>query len=457
MKIGSSCRSKCFLQINKELILRKLHLKSAFWIPVIFILLNISSLILLAGGADKILVVWNKNPENNATIRWDQVEGTDPIVHYGEGDFDDEWEEYPNSQFPTRILKNSYNMNTHFAELTDLKPDTKYYFIIKDSRGVSERYWFKTAPDSPRPFTFITGGDTKSFGKSYKAGLASNRLVAKLRPLFVLFNGDFNSGNGTYAIRWHKWLNDWSNLTTTDDGRMIPLVPVHGNHEDGDKSVLNKIFNAPFQGDDSTNIFYSITFGNGFFHLIGLNTQIDEGGTQRDWLEQDLKTHANYTFKIAGYHKPFHPHTQKKSENVYQYNQWVNLFYNYRISIAIEADAHLHKITYPLKPDSSDLSYEGFVRDDQNGVMFIGEGSWGAWPRVDNDIKPWTVTSGSYNQIKWIHVFPQGEDSPAYLEIFTVKMIIKRFLIIPLRVYPNQHYLRFLIIYLLILQNMGWG
>ena len=384
-----------------------------------FLLVTVSNL--FASGADKIMLVWNQNPETTITIRWDQVEGTDPVVYYGESDFDDEWEDYPNSQLPTRILMDSYEMNTHFAELINLKPDHAYYFVIKDSRGVSERYWFKTAPDRPKQFTFITGGDTKSYGKSYKAGLASNRLVAKLRPLFVLFNGDFNSGNGTYSVRWHKWLNDWSNYTTTDDGRMIPLIPVHGNHEDGDKSVLNKIFNAPYQGVDSTNIYYSINFGNNFFHVIGLNTQIDEGNEQHKWLEQDLKKHKNTTFKIAGYHKPFHPHTQSKSENVYQYEQWTELFYKYRVNIAVEADAHLHKITYPLKPDSGEDSFEGFIRDDENGTIFIGEGSWGAWPRVNNDDKPWTISSKSYNQFKWVHVYPKENKKPARLEILTVK------------------------------------
>ena len=91
------------------------------------------------------------------------------------------------------------------------------------------------------------------------------------------------------------------------------------------------------------------------------------------------------------------------------------------MDIAVEADAHLHKITYPLKPDSSENSFQGFIRDDKNGTMFIGEGSWGAWPRINNDDKPWTVTSASYNQIKWIHVYPEDGDNPNYLEIFTVK------------------------------------
>ncbi|MEE9430751.1 MAG: metallophosphoesterase family protein [Melioribacteraceae bacterium] len=374
-----------------------------------------------ASGSDKYRVVWNQNPESTVTIGWDQVQGSNPIVYYGEVDFDDEWEKYPFSQKPTRILMNSYAMNTHFVELENLTADKAYYFVIKDSKGVGERYWFKTAPDKPQPFTFITGGDTKSYGKSKKAGQASNRMVAKLRPLFVLFNGDFNSGNGTYFVRWHQWLNDWFNQTTTEDGRMIPIIPIHGNHEDGDKSVLNKLFNAPFQGTDSTNIYYSLTFGNNFFHIIGLNTQIDEGAKQQSWLEEDLQKHKDATFKIAGYHKPFRPHTKKKPENIYQYEQWTNLFYKYEIDIAVEADAHISKITYPLRPDSSENSSEGFIRDDDNGTMFIGEGTWGAWPRKNNDSKPWTISNESFNQFKWVHVLPKGLHNPASLEIFTVK------------------------------------
>ncbi len=411
---------------------KKVYFHSLF---IVFITI-ITTTLIIASGSDKLRVVWNKNPESSVTIAWDQVEGIDPIVYFGETDFDDEWEKYPRYQKPTRVLLNSYAMNTHFAEIEDLKSDQAYYFVIKDSKGVSERYWFKTAPDKPTSFTFITGGDTKSYGKSHKAGEASNRLVAKLRPLFVLFNGDFNSGNGTYAVRWHNWLNDWFEQTTTDDGRMIPLVPVHGNHEDGDKSVLNKIFNAPYQGDDSTNIYYSVSFGNDYFHIIGLNTQIDEGGEQRAWLENDLEKNKNSTFKIAGYHKPFHPHTASKSENEYQYEQWTNLFYKYGLDIAVEADAHIHKITYPLRPDNGEGSFDGFIRDDVNGTIYLGEGSWGAWPRENNDLKPWTLSSGSYNQFKWIHVHPSEiGDKPAFWKFLlsnlpnTMRMIIKLFLI----------------------------
>ena len=52
--------------------------------------------------------------------------------------------------------------------------------------------------------------------------------------------------------------------------------------------------------------------------------------------------------------------------------------------------------------------------------MFIGEGSWGAKPRTNDDDKPWTYQSGSFNQIKWIHVRPGDTYGPAFMEIFTV-------------------------------------
>jgi hypothetical protein len=235
-----------------------------------------------------------------------------------------------------------------------------------------------------------------------------------------MFNGDFNSGDGTNPSRWHQWLSDWDTLATTPDGRKIPLVPVHGNHENGNRTILNKMFNAPFQYGDSTNIYFSLSFGDNFVHLLALNSEIDEGGKQREWLESNLKQNWSHTFKIAGYHKPFRPHTSRKAENDYQYEQWARLFYWYGLDVSIDGDSHMHKITYPLKPSNEPGSEHGFKRDDRDGTLFIGEGSWGAHPRANDDDKSWTLQSASFNQVKWIHVYPGDTDNPAYIEVFTV-------------------------------------
>lgn len=371
-----------------------------------------------APSLDKIRLSWTDNPETTITIGWDQLDGENPIVHYGTKDRGQKWKRYKFSQEPTREI-NHLNMNTHFCELKGLLPGTGYYFVIKDSKGVSERFWFKTAPDKPAAFTCVVGGDTKCAGAPLAAGRFTNQMVAKLRPLFVLFCGDFTD-NGINQEHWEQWLTDWFELTRTADGRLFPIVPVIGNHEHGDYAVLNKVFNTPYQFDDPKKTYYSLSFGGDFIHLIALNSQINKSlDEQTKWLKEDLKKAEDFTFKFAAYHKPFRPHTQGKSENMPLYHAWAPLFYEHGLDISIDADSHLSKITYPLKPDPVN-GIEGFIRDDKNGTMFIGEGSWGATPRVANDNKPWTLCSGSFNQFKWLQIFPASKKIPARIDIRTV-------------------------------------
>jgi len=311
------------------------------------------------------------------------------------------------------------NMNTHFCEIDGLSPNTAYFFVIKDSKGVSERFWFKTAPDEPEPFTCIIGGDTKSVDPALSAGRYSNQIVAKLRPLFVLFCGDFTTGDGTNPDYWAQWLSDWFELTTTEDGRLIPIIPVMGNHERGYDKILNVIFNVPYQYNDPNNSYYSLSLGGNFIHITVLNSEIWPQDQQTGWLEDDLLSAENFTFKLAAYHKPFRPHTAGKRENIYQYHQWAYLFDKYGLDISIDADSHMSKITYPVRPDSIN-GIEGFFRDDLAGTMYIGEGSWGAGYRENNDNKSWTLRSGSFNQFKWLHFFPESEQTEAHIDIMTV-------------------------------------
>jgi len=374
----------------------------------------------VAKQPSKYRLVWTDDPTTTITVAWDQGQVDNPVVYYGKEDFGQEWQKYPEGQVPTRVVADYRGMNNHFATLQNLEPDQNYYFVIKDNEYTSDRFWFKTAPDKPKAFTFIAGGDTKSSGPPLTAGRLSHRMVAKLRPLFVIFDGDFCSGNGTNDDDWQQWLNDWTFLTTTDDGRMIPIVPIHGNHEDGDFTVLNKLFNAPYQYDNEENVYFSFSFGGNLFHIIALNSQTGGFDDQTRWLEQDLNKHKDFTFKFAGYHKPIRPHTAGKSENDHLLKFWVPLFYKYKLDVAMEGDSHMSKITYPMRPGEEPGSHEGFIRDDENGTMYIGEGSWGASTRPNDDDKPWTLRSGSFNQIKWIQVFPGEGEKQAYLDIRTI-------------------------------------
>ena len=364
-------------------------------------------------------VVWTGDPSTSATIGWDQLEGDNPVVYYGTKDVDGDPEKFEHSMKPTRNVPDYRGMNNMFVRLENLEPDQKYYFVVKDSEQVSYQFWFRTAPDKPKAFTFVAGGDTKSYGSALVAGRESNMMTGKLRPLFVLFSGDFNSGSGLSTGRWQQWFDDWFLLTTSDDNRLTPIVPVHGNHEDGDKTVLHNLFDVPYQGDDKENIYYDTAFGN-FFSILALNSQIKAEGAQTEWLEEHLKKYEDHTFKVAAYHKPFFPHTTRKRENEHLYDLWANLFFTHGLDLSFDADSHISKMTFPIRPSKEDGSHMGFIRDDEKGTMYIGEGSWGASPRSTDDAKPWTLRTGAFNQVKWLQVFPEANGKPAHIDIRTV-------------------------------------
>ena len=96
-----------------------------------------------------------------------------------------------------------------------------------DDSGVSSDYWFRTAADTPKLFTFIAGGDSRN---NRTPRQKANRMVGKLRPLFVSFTGDMI--NADNDAEWIEWLDDWQQ-TVSSDGRMYPLLPHRGNHEAG--------------------------------------------------------------------------------------------------------------------------------------------------------------------------------------------------------------------------------
>ncbi|MFV1996127.1 MAG: metallophosphoesterase [Verrucomicrobiales bacterium] len=363
-------------------------------------------------------LVWREDPSSRATIGWEQVSGANAIVHYGPEDFGQQAERYPHHAAVDRS-EDYMEMNNAFVFLEDLPADSPCYFVIEDDEGVSERLWFRTAPGQPKPFTFIAGGDTKSDDKSRARGRLTNRMVPRLRPLFILYVGDFTSGRKLDPQEWKNWLADWREDTVSADGRIFPLVPVRGNHE----TVPDILYNL-FALEAPEN-YFAFDIGGDLMRLYVLNSQIhvvpgkaDGGGNsnsvdhplakiQTDWLRADLEAHPDARFKVASYHKPFRPHTKGKKDNDYLYDAWAQMFYANGMTLTVEGDSHMHKITYPLRPSKGPGSDQGFVRDDDKGTVFTGEGSWGAAVRPNDDDKPWTLTSASVTQFKWIHVDPE--------------------------------------------------
>ena len=354
---------------------------------------------LSCGKAEFYRVAWRDDPATSAVVCWNQVSGENPEVCYGTVDCGSDAAAYENRLKPTRTLRYR-EMNNHFARLENLKPDTAYYFVIRDSEGPGRRLWFRTAPDRPQPFTFISGGDSRTDREPRREG---NRLVAKLRPLFVLFGGDY-SGSGS-ASQWKEWFTDWQ-LTISEDGQIYPIIATHGNHENADMQMMEHLFDTP-----NPDQYYSLGIGGGMMRIWVLNSELeykdrDKVPEQNAWINEDLPKYPDVNWKLVTYHRPMRAHTAHKSEGLNRIRWWAQLFYDQGVDAVIESDTHMVKLSYPVRPSEEEGSYESFIRDDKDGYVFLGEGSWGAPARPANDDKPWTMASDSFHQFKWIQVFP---------------------------------------------------
>lgn len=335
--------------------------------------------------------MWRDNPATTMVIGWDQITGNNPIFYYDVTDNGQKFDLYKTSKKPDVVMP-ARGMNNHFVRLTGLKPNTVYYFVVRDNENVSRRFSFKTAPDKPERISIIAGGDSRNFRDARRS---ANKLVSKLRPHFVLFNGDMTPDDT--AGEWKKWLDDWQE-TISSDGRIFPVVVARGNHESSNQSLI-ELFDV-----SNPNIYYSFNFGGNLLHITTLNTMIPANGEQLTWLEKDLQQSNNITWRFTQYHNAMRPHTKAKPEQDNLVANWAPLFLKHKVQLAIESDSHVAKWTYPIRPSNESGSDEGFIRDDEKGTVYVGEGCWGAPLRDADDDKSWTRNSGSFNQFNWIFV-----------------------------------------------------
>ncbi|MEC5129112.1 metallophosphoesterase family protein [Verrucomicrobiales bacterium BCK34] len=342
-------------------------------------------------NTEKFRVVWSDDPTTKATISWNQKAGEPGVVHFGSEDFGRKHHLYPETEEVDRTFRYTETINNCFVHLEDLKPDTRYFFCIKDDAGVSRRLSFKTASDQPDSFTFIAGGDSRNFRD---VRIYANQISAKLQPLFIAFTGDMI--NKDTEVEWAEWFDDWQE-TIDAAGNIIPIVPHRGNHEGRVDSIYN-YFDTP------EDAYFDLRIGGDLFHYFALNSEIPANGEQGEWLEKRLKKYRDEVIHlVAGYHKPMKPHVSTKSEGDNPL-LWADIFYECGLDLAIESDSHVMKRTLPLKPEVGGV--EGFSHSDKdkNATVYIGEGCWGAPLRAADDGKPWTIATDSFNGFDWIQV-----------------------------------------------------
>ncbi|MCH2023683.1 MAG: T9SS type A sorting domain-containing protein [Saprospiraceae bacterium] len=361
-----------------------------FLIFVVFILFSIQ----LFSQSKWVRATYRDDPSTTISLGWS---GSIGILYYDTIDHGTNYTAYTMSQTVDRSTTHK-GTNHYFVRLTNLQPGTIYYFVIESGGTTTMRYKFQTLSDEPdHPISFISGGDSRKDLSVLGIGDPScwgngcrqtrrdlNTIIARVRPDFIAFTGDYIRNYDVIFIvdsedDWEEWFHDF-NYTIAADGRVTPMIHSLGNHEDA--IDLDRMFDVP-----NTDIYYATNFGGNLFRLYTLNSETDActDVIQKNWFINDLQQHNTPSntpyWKIVQYHQPMVPHAEY-SARTDLIDCWSPHFLTYGVRLACESHTHVLKTTYPLKYDAAATSsYNGLVRDDSLGSVFIGDGAWGAPPR----------------------------------------------------------------------------
>ena len=238
--------------------------------------------------------------------------------------------------------------------------------------------------DLSQPVRFVVGGDAYFYLSVLRK---MNQQVAACDPDFVVVGGDIAYTNGRRAIfkgkgweikRWRTFLKEWKSQMVTSDGRMIPILPVLGNHDVKaitltpmhNHFLFYDLFALPEKGTP-----YRVFDAGNYLSLFLLDSghNFNVGGMQSKWLKEVLSERENVPYKMAAYHIAGFPSVYPyRGANAKQIrNNWSPLFERYHVNVAFEHHNHAYKRTFPIKGD----------KIDPDGVIYMGDGSWGVTPR----------------------------------------------------------------------------
>jgi hypothetical protein len=339
-----------------------------------------------------LFLTWQRDPTTTMTVQWIGATGeTDDTRIYYATPKEALWRVEPTTPrpYPKTDLK------VFRAELTGLTPGTDYDFTIGKS---SPCYRFRTMPaKATDAIHFISGGDC---GVNAHA-VANNIQAARQDPMFAVVGGDLGYDNGRSVATSLAFLRNYSEHMIGRDGRLIPMITCIGNHEvqGGYNKPRSKapFFYALFDGLYPETGFAALDFGD-YLSLVLLDTGHTTaiGGEQTEWLEKTLKARQDHPNVVVVNHVPAYPSYRsmvgrlgKEGTGAGNRKHWVPLFEKHRVSVVLEHHDHTFKRSKPLLGGL----------EDENGVLYLGDGSWGKLrtPKTPEKVPYLARTSRDYH------------------------------------------------------------
>nr|MBI1231518.1 metallophosphoesterase [Cytophagales bacterium] len=332
-----------------------------------------------------IFLTWKEDPLTTMVVDWHLEASTAEVLHVSEKG-SGTWAPHTSHVHPFPHSERYI----HRVALSGLKPGTSYSIKFGKRDKV---YYFNTMPAdiSKEAIRIAIGGDSMHDQAFMEK---TNSQVAKYDPHFAVIGGDLAYANGDpkNVKRWYQWFDAVKNTLIREDGRIIPLVLGIGNHEvrkgvfeEGEEIVYNdenRAKMAPFYyglfafpGQPGYGV---LDFGKYFsFFLLDSDHSNPIIGPQTDWFKRELAVRDDVTQIITMHHVPAYPSVRdfNGTTQARVREHWLPLIEKAGVKLVFENHDHAYKRTFPIKNNQV----------DKDGVVYIGDGSWGTTPREVHD------------------------------------------------------------------------
>lgn len=323
-------------------------------------------------------LIWTGDAAREITVSWSTAEeGKSHKVFFGETEKLGSEQQCQRSGEYSLDKKEKEKVSPaffHHALIKGLKPSTKYYFQMESDGVKSKIMYFITAPEKGTGFSVIHGGDSRSGHMTRcKVNMMISDLIKKEPKIIAFAHGGDYIVSGKVWQQWRLWLSHHE-LTTAEDGRVLPIIPTRGNHDGG--PLYKEIFNVDPKNPD----WHTVSIGSEI-SIVTLDTNVSGAGKQSEWLESELKRlRPQSKWLLTQYHRPLYPAVKTPPAHT---KIFCPIFDKYEVDLALEADGHCIKRTVPIKNDKA----------DPTGTVYVGEGGLGVGQRKPSD-KHWYLKGG---------------------------------------------------------------
>jgi predicted phosphodiesterase len=300
-----------------------------------------------------------QNPKpDGITIMWEAKEASPYHLHYGTSAEDEKPAEITHEDSGAKTL-------VYKAVISGLAADTSHQYRITVEGGTrpAAEGWFRTAPDTPRPFAFGVWSDSQGPNKgAYPDDLyePTKTLLAHLAGSGVEFGiaaGDLAEDGDSYTETKAMYLD----RVAKHFGQSTPWFVAWGNHDGKRGDPLRKFADMPSkdrEGHDPGWGSYTFEYAGVFFMCIEYTTmEKDIPG----WVETQLASEAaqNAKFRFVTVHVPPFCELWIDGEEMLR-EKLVPLLEKHRVDVCFSGHTHEYE--------------RGFL----NGVYYCitGGGSW---------------------------------------------------------------------------------